>query len=133
MTWIRALVVCDDIRLEVGGTMTLVGVLADRIVVGPTAGEIVEASDIVLPRAAVYGVVAGLTGTTELVWKLTLDGQPIAGGTEVHEATFDEHRLISFVGPLRIAATGGVVALEVSAAANTANVEHRIAVERAAA
>ena len=133
MTWIRALVVCDDIRLEVGGTMTLVGVLADRIVVGPTAGEIAEASDIVLPRAAVYSVVAGLAGTTELVWKLTLDGRSIAGGTEVHEPTFDEHRLISFVGPLRIAASGGVVALEVSAAATTANVQHRIAVERAAA
>jgi len=133
MTSIRALVVCDDIRLEVGGTMTLVGVLADRIVVGPTAEQIAEASGIVLPRAAVYSVVAGLAGATELVWKLLLDGQPIAGGTEVHEPSFDEHRLISFVGPLRLAATGSVVALEVSAAATTANITHRIAVERAAA
>jgi hypothetical protein len=133
MMWVRALVVCDDIRLEAGGTMTLVGVLADRIVVGATAGEIAESSDIVLPRAAVYGVVAGIAGATELTWKLTLDGEPIASGTDPHDPSFDEHRLVSFVGPLRLPAAGGLVGLEVNVAATTTSVSHRINVERAAA
>jgi hypothetical protein len=133
MMWIRALVVCDDIRLEAGGTMTLVGVLADRIVVGATAGEIAESSDIVLPRAAVYSVVAGIAGATELTWKLTLDGQTIASGTDPHDASFDEHRLVSFVGPLRLPADGGVIELEVVAGIASTTVSHRIGVERAAA
>ena len=37
--WVRALVVCDDVRLELGGTVSLIGVYADRIAVAPGDGE----------------------------------------------------------------------------------------------
>jgi len=131
--WIRAFVMCDDVRLEVGGTMTLVGVFADRIVLGAASSELAADSDVVLPRVAIYSVVAGLTGADELVFRLTLDGEPLSTGTEAHDPGFDEHRLISFVGPIKLPATGGRLALEVSAATRRAAVEHRVAFEHAAA
>ena len=56
--WVRALVVCDDVRIELGGTVSLIGVYADRITVAPGDG------DIVLGRLAIYTIVAGLTGST---------------------------------------------------------------------
>lgn len=43
--WLRALVLCDDVRFEIGGTMTLVGVFADQIIVAPGDGALV------MPRA----------------------------------------------------------------------------------
>lgn len=130
--WVRAFVVCDDVRLEVGGTMTLVGVLSDRIVLGAAPDTITDASGIVLPRVAIYSIVAGLTGANEIAFKITLDGQVISAGHEVHDGAFDEHRLISFVGPIKFAATGGQLALEVEAAATRTQIEHRIEFERAA-
>src|SRR5262245_52030376 len=91
--WVRALLLCDDVRFEVGGTMTLVGVFGDRIVVPPGEGELV------VPRLSIYSVVAGLTGTTVLGWQHHLIeenqdlGPPIAAGSELHDGDAGEHRL----------------------------------------
>lgn len=134
VVWIRALLLCEDIRLEVGGTMTLVGVFADRIVVEPGAGELV------LPRLAIYGVVAGLTGVTELSWRQTLTeadrdpGPPLAQGREPHDAESDEHRIVSIVTPLVLPSDGRYrLAMDIETARARRSLEHHFIVERAPA
>lgn len=103
--WLRSLLLCDDIRLEIGGAMTLVGVYTDQIFVSQESQE--STTGIVFPRLGIYAIVAGLTGTTELVWKKTLlyegvsiDGPPTLEGTEQHDPTADEHRLVTVLSPI---------------------------------
>jgi hypothetical protein len=132
--WVRALVLCDDVRLEVGGTMTLVGVYADRIIVQPSDGELV------IPKLAIYSVVAGLTGSTELKWRHALSeagrepGQLIAQGNERHDSDADEHRIIHIVSPLWLPGPGRYklsVDFETPRARRT--VEHHFEIETAEA
>ena len=132
--WVRALILCDDVRFEVGGTMTLVGVFADRIVVPAGDGELV------VPRLAIYSVVAGLTGTTVLGWQHHLieenrdPGHPIAAGSELHDDDADEHRLVNIVSPLVLPGPGRyrlVVHFQTPRA--RCSVEHRLVIERASA
>ena len=132
--WVRALILCDDVRFELGGTTTLVGVYGDRIVVAATDGELV------IPRLVIYSVVAGLTGATEITWRHTLRqqdrefGDVIAHGHEPHDATADEHRFVNIVSPLWLPEAGSyrlAVDFETSQAFRT--VEHQVIVERAPA
>ena len=132
--WIRALLLCDDVRLEVGGTMTLVGTYGDRVIVGPGDG------DIELPRLAIYCVIAGLTGSTELAWQLTLivdgdePGPPLAEGSELHDETADEHRLVHLMSPISLAGPGKYRLLgDFETRRERRSVEHRFVVERAPA
>jgi hypothetical protein len=132
IVWIRALLLCEDVRFELGDTMTLVGVFADRIVVEPGAGELV------LPRFAIYGVVAGLTGVTELSWRqtLTLDGEPsgspLGQGRERHDAACDEHRIVNLVSPLVLPGAGRYrLAVEIETTRARRSLEHHFVVERA--
>jgi hypothetical protein len=132
--WVRALIMCDDVRFEVGGTMTLVGVFADRIVLPPGDGELV------VPRLAIYSVVAGLTGTTGLEWQHHLfeedrdPGHPIAAGKELHDAGADEHRLVNIVSPLVLPGQGRYrLAVGFRTPRAGCSVEHRLVIERASA
>jgi hypothetical protein len=134
IVWIRALLLCEDVRFEVGGTMTLIGVFADRIVVEPGSGELV------LPRLAIYGVVAGLGGVTELSWRQTLTedgkqpGPPLAQGRERHDSDSDEHRIVSLVSQLVLPAAGRYrLALDVETPRARRSIEHHFVIERARA
>ena len=129
--WVRALILCDDVRFELGGTMTLVGVYADRIVVAPTDGELV------IPRLAIVSVVAGLTGATEITWCQTLSqqgrefGDVIAHGNEPHDGAADEHRFVNFVSPLRLPEAGRYrLAVDFETGQAFRTVEHHVIVER---
>jgi hypothetical protein len=129
--WVRALVLCEDVRLEVGGTMTLVGVYADRIVVAPGAGELV------LSRLAIYSVVAGLTGASDVAWRLTLGhadrelGDVIAHGNERHDSDADEHRIVNIVSPLWLPGSGQYrLACDFETTRARRTVEHHIVIER---
>lgn len=130
--WVRALILCDDVRLELGGTMTLVGVYADRVVVTPSDGALV------IPRLAIYGVVAGLAGATELAWRHTLSeagrepGQVIAHGRERHDPDADEHRVIHIVSPLVLPGPGRYkLAVDFETARARRTVEHHVQIEAA--
>ena len=130
--WVRALVLCEDVRFELGGTMTLVGVLADRIVVGGDDGELV------IPRLAIYSVVAGLTGATELSWRHVLSaegsepGELIAHGAERHDGAFDEHRVVNLVSPLVLPGPGRYrLASEFETARARRSIDYHIVIERA--
>jgi hypothetical protein len=128
--WVRALVVCDDVRLELGGTVSLIGVYADRITVAPGDG------DIVLGRLAIYTIVAGLTGARELAWRtsLILDGAdrgaPLTEAREVHDASHDEHRIVSMASPITFREGRYRLELELEAQQVKRTVEYRFLVER---
>src|ERR1700759_5816011 len=99
--WTRALLLCSDVRFEIGDTMTLVGVFAERIIVEPGQGPLVIA------RLAIYCVVAGLRDINEVIWRYSLGepggaGGPIAEGRERHSADSDEHRLVHIMSPLAL-------------------------------
>jgi hypothetical protein len=130
---LRALLLCDDVRFEVGGTMTLVGVYADRIIVGP--GGPTEA--IQLPRLAIYSVISGLAEATELAWRQTLlvegsgPGAPVAEGREPHDPASDEHRLVNILSPLTLPGPGRYrLIVELETLRERRSIEHRFVVER---
>jgi hypothetical protein len=129
--WVRAFVMCDDVRLELGGTVSLIGVYADRITVAPGDG------DIVLGRLAIYTIVAGLTGVRELAWRtsLILDGSapgaPLMETHEVHDARYDEHRIVSMVSPIALHEGRYRLELEIEAMDVKRTLAYRFLVERA--
>lgn len=126
----RALVVCDDVRLELGGTVSLIGVYADRIAVAPGDG------DIVLGRLAIYTIVAGLTDVHELAWRTSLipdgadPGAPLAEAREVHDASYDEHRIVSMLSPITFREGRYRLALELETKREKRTLEYRFLVER---
>lgn len=126
---------CEDVRFELGGTMTLVGVFADRVIVG--AGT--DRERLVLPRMAFYTVVAGLVGATELTWRQTLgvNGVPadvLVEGTEPHDPTSDEHRFVHFVSPLVLPGAGRYrLGIELKTALERHAVDHEFEVAIATA
>lgn len=130
--WLRAILLCNDVRFEVGGTMTLVGVFTDRIIVEPGDGPLV------IPRLAVYSVLAGLSGITELAWRTTLSeldrpaDRPLVEGREEHDAGTDEHRLVNILSPLALPGPGRyLLAMEFETRYERSSIEHCFAVERA--
>lgn len=129
--WLRALIVCDDVRLEAGGTVSLIGVYADRIVLPPGDGEIL------LPRLAVYAVVAGLTEVPELSWRQWLSagdrepGAPVAEGRDPHDPRSDEHRIVNLMVPLALPGTGRYrLAVELETRRERRSIDHYFTVER---
>lgn len=129
--WLRAFLVCDDIRLEAGGTVSLIGVYADTILVPPGDGEIV------LPRLATYTVVAGLVETAEIRWRQWLSadgaerGAPVAEGRDPHDALADEHRIVSILSPLALPGAGRFqLALEIETRRARRLVDHYVTIER---
>jgi hypothetical protein len=131
--WLRALIVCDDIRLEVGGTVSLVGVYADKIYVPPGEGEIV------LPRLATYTIVAGLREAAELSWRqwLTAEGsepgEPVAASRDAHDPRVDEHRIVNIMAPLAFPGPGRYrLAIELETRRERRSIDHYFAVERLA-
>lgn len=129
--WVRAFVLCDDVRVELGGTVSLIGVYADRITVAPGDGEIV------LGRIAIYTIVAGLTGARELAWRMTISldgsdpGTPLTEAREVHDAAYDEHRIVSMVSPIALREGRYRLELEVEAMDVKRTLAYRFLVERA--
>jgi hypothetical protein len=130
--WFRTLLICDDVRFEVGGAMTLVGVYTDQLFVEPEDGALV------LPRLAFCAVVAGLSGASRISWRktLTLEGSAssfvLVEGSEPHDVAADEHRLVHFAGPLALQGPGRYrLTLDLDAADQRRTVEHRFSVELA--
>lgn len=131
--WVRALIICDDVRLESGGTVSLIGVFSERIYVPPGDGEIV------LPRVAIYTAVAGLTEVNEVSWRQWLSpdgsepGPPIAERRDPHDPRADEHRMVNIMSPLALPGAGRYrVTLEVDTGRERRTVDYHFAIERLA-
>ena len=104
--WLRALLLCDDVRLEIGKTVTAVGIHSDHIYVNVAQGPIT------LPRLAVLAIVAGLRGLSQITWRQTLTtvgGDPSERGpmrVESHDPESDEHHIISLLSPATFSEAG---------------------------
>jgi hypothetical protein len=115
--YLKAMLVCDDVRIELGGTMTLVGVHNDRLIAPPGDGPIR------LARLMFVAIVGGLSGvesvgfrqrireTSELVLPT---GQPMT--YEAHDAKADEHNFVFGDEPMLFPGPGSYeVALDIEA------------------
>jgi hypothetical protein len=129
--WLRALIVCDDIRLEVGGTVSLIGVHADKLMVPPGDGEIL------LPRLGIYTIAAGLTDVSELAWRQWLSsegtdpGAPLAERRDAHDPRSDEHRIVNILAPLALPGPGRYrLSIELETRRERKTIDHYFSVER---
>lgn len=129
--WLRALILCDDVRFEIGGAVTLVGVYGERLLVSPGTGPIL------LARLAFYTCVAGLKDIPELSWRQTLvaedsdPGTPTSHGRELHDVSSDEHRLISVLSPVEFPEPGRYrLALELETRRERKSFDYYFSVER---
>ncbi len=95
---LKALLLCEDVRFEVTGTFSVIGVLGERIVVSP--GE----DEIVFPKLAFLAVLGGLRGEQELTfrqWIRTDNTDPTAEfRTEPHDPETDEHNFLFAQSPM---------------------------------
>jgi len=96
---LKALLICEDVRFEVGGTVTLVGVFNERLVVDAGEGEIV------LPRLSCLAVIGGLRGVERIgfrQWIRTEEAAPElrALTSEPHDPERDEHNFVFSQSPM---------------------------------
>ena len=126
------MLVCDDVRLEVGGTMTLVGVHSERLVAAPGDGTITVA------KLMFVAIVGGLGGTERVGYRqriremseLSLGGGDIQ--YEPHDPRADEHTFIFGDAPMVFPGPGVYeVAVDVEADGRKASYSLRFQVIRA--
>lgn len=128
----RALLMCEDVRVEVDGTLTLIGVYSDRLRVRAEPGPIV------LEHLAFLLVVGGLQGVErvgfrEHVRRVEHDDRPDqALAFEAHDPRAAEHNFVFGHAPMVFPEEGTYeVAIEIEAAMYHVTFRHRFSVERA--
>lgn len=98
---LRALLICDDVRVEVDGTLTLIGVRNDRLIVRPP-----PSGPIVLEHLAFLVVVSGLSGYDRVGFRAEVRDAAKTGATEramsyeSHRPDTDEHNFIFSYAPM---------------------------------
>lgn len=94
------MLICDDVRIEVGGTLSLIGVVNERLTVDSGEGEIE------LPRLVFFAVVAGLKGAERVGFRQRLrrtddrDPEPLPLTFERHDPDADEHNFVLSQAPM---------------------------------
>jgi hypothetical protein len=134
----RAILVCDDLRQEVGNKWSAVGMYNDMI--GFPAGQ----GPVGLPKLAVMFVVAGLAGTDELRFRYTMSFTPSAAPmmpaipplqvVRRPQPEIDEHNFMFQMMPAVFPGAGTLqIALELEVEeGDLQRFEHRIRVVRGA-
>ena len=127
------MLVCDDVRIELGGTMTLVGVHNERLIAPPGDGPVR------LAKLVFVAIVGGLEGVERVGFRqrireaseLSLPGGPLT--YEAHDPQADEHNFVFGDAPMLFPGTGSYeVALDIDAMGNRATYFSRFKVERRA-
>ncbi|MEO8700565.1 MAG: hypothetical protein ABI867_11005 [Kofleriaceae bacterium] len=98
---LRALLMCEDVRLEVDGTLTLIGVYNDRL-----RGRTPPGSPMIVQHLAFLVVVGGLTGIDRIGFRERIRyveddrpaEQPLA--YEPHDPRADEHNFVFAHSPM---------------------------------
>lgn len=113
--YLRAVLLCDDVRVEVDGTLTILGMYNERLIAPASSGPVE------LARLVVLVVIAGLTGAHEIAvrYRITPAGAvpppQLPYLRERHDPAADEHNVIFALGPLGFGGPGAydlVVELE---------------------
>ena len=128
------MLVCDDVRVELGGTLTLVGVHNERLIVAaPEDGPIRVAK---LMFVAIVGGLSGIdsVGFSQRIRELSdasLGTGPMQ--LEAHDPRADEHNFVFGDAPMVFPGLGIYeVALDVEAAGRRATYTYKFTVERRA-
>lgn len=130
---LKALLVCDDVRLELGGTMSLIGVYNDRLIAPPGEGSIF------LPRLSFVAVVAGLKGIHQIGYRQRIQqvDAPVPAQLpplqpQAHDSATNEHNFIFSMSPMEFPAPGAYeVVLDLDTGARQATFRYRFYLERA--
>jgi hypothetical protein len=129
---LKALLLCEDVRFEAAGTVTLVGVFNERIIVTAEAGPIV------LPRLAFVAVVGGLKRVERIGFRQWIrfeaeepgDERPLI--YEPHDPEMDEHNFVLSQSPMIFPDAGTYeVAIDVEVGGRTQGYRYPFALERA--
>lgn len=129
---LKALLLCEDVRIEVGGTMTLVGVYNERLIAPPGEGALE------VPRLAFVAVIGGLRGVEQLAYRqwirLAEDEPPPAELVpEPHDPEADEHNFVLTESPMVFPDEGVYeIALDVQAGDRVQSYRYPFIVERRA-
>ncbi len=110
MTHLKALLLCEDVRVEVGGTLTLVGVFGERLVV---ADRRPGADGVEVPRLAVVAIASGLRGLERVAFRIRMrrleevEPEPPVLAFEAHDPAMDEHTFVVIHAPVVMPGVGG--------------------------
>ena len=125
------MLICDDVRVELGGTMTLVGVHSERLIVPPGDGPIR------IPRLMIVAIVGGLEGADSVAFRQRLRELSVAARgaaapqQEPHDPRADEHNFVFGDAPMVFPGPGVYeVSLEVEALDERATYTCTFKVER---
>ena len=125
------MLVCDDVRIEMGGTITLVGVHNERLLAPPGEGRIA------LPRLMFIAIVGGLAGAERVGFRQRIrelsEMQLGAGPMQVepHDPRADEHNFVFGDAPMVFPGTGTYeVVVDIEANGQRGTYTTRFKVER---
>lgn len=127
------MLVCDDVRIELGGTITLVGVHNERLIVPAGDGQIRVA------KLMFFAVVGGLEGVERVAFRqrirevseLNLGTGPLV--EEPHDPRADEHNFVFGDAPMVFPGAGVYeVSLDIEAGGRRASYVCKFSVVRAA-
>ncbi|HEU0036421.1 MAG TPA: hypothetical protein VFQ53_37670 [Kofleriaceae bacterium] len=127
---LKALLLCDDIRFEIGGTVTLVGVYNERLIVPPGDGAIE------VPRFAFLAVIGGLRGVEEIgfrQWIRSGEGDPADRplALEPHDPENDEHSFAFTQAPMVFPGVGAYeVGIDVEVRGRRQGYRYAFSIER---
>ena len=129
--FLKAMLIADDVRFEVGGTMTVIGVYGERLVV--PAGAPLD-----FARLAFITIVGGLRGVERLSYRHLLRSVDARGKTreqplrqEAHDPTSDEHTFIFGEAPLAFPDVGSYeLTTEIEAGVTRGRYSYTFRVER---
>jgi hypothetical protein len=131
--FLKAMLVCDDVRVELGGTLTLVGVHNERLIATAGGGD---DGPIRVAKLMFVVIVGGLSGMERVgfrqrmreVNELELGPGPMA--YERHDPRADEHNFVFGDAPMAFpVASRYEVAVDVEAGGQKATYAVRFAVE----
>jgi hypothetical protein len=128
--YLKAMLVCDDVRVELGGTITLVGVHNDRLIVPPGDGPIR------LPKLMFVAIVGGLEGVDRVTFRQRIRESSVDEGNgpaqqEAHDPRADEHNFVFGDAPMVFPGPGTYeLALDIDAADRSATYTCKFKVER---
>ena len=127
------MLVCDDVRVELGGTMTLVGVHNERLLVPPPADGPIR-----LPKLAFVAIVGGLEGADRVGFRQSIrevSEMTLPAGQfqyEPHDPKSDEHNFVFGDAPMVFPGVGTYeVTLDVEARGQRATYTRTFKVVRA--
>lgn len=126
---LKALLLCEDVRFEVSGTFSIIGVLGERVTVAAPDGEIV------FSKLAFLAVLGGLRGVEELAFRQWIRNDDTAPTTdmriETHDPTTDEHNFVWTQSPMVFPDAGTYeVGIDVEVAGRRITYRYSFAIER---